>query len=183
MTRRGKGVRWVLLCEDSNHIRFARYVFLKLGYSYHELRVQQSPPGKGAAEQWVRKQYANEVRVHRRKASSQQVGLAVVIDADRHTVKERHAQLSKELTNAELPDRGSNERIVLWVPRRHIETWVAYLLEHDVNEEDDCKSLVRDVDYRPPTDRFVSLSHDRDEKPVELLPSISVAFDELDRLS
>lgn len=172
----------MFVCEDDEHWRFARWTFLRLGYHARELRVALAPAGRGAAEQWVRQQYATEVRVHRRKAAHQNVGLVVAIDADKQTVDYRHEQLSGALDESRLDQRGNAERIVIWVPRRHIETWVADLLGHSVNEDDDCKNLVRDVDYRPAADRFVERYRDPGGRPASVLPSMSRAFDEASRL-
>lgn len=180
-----KGVRLYLVCEDDEHRRFAYRVFLRLGFHYHELRFFVSPTGRGAADRWVRQRYPEEVRAHRRRASSQSVGLLVVIDADRQTVEDRHRQLSNELTEAHLPARSSNERIVIWVPKRHIETWVAYLsdkVSQAVNERDDYKKRVRDVDYHPPAECFIQLYRDTENRPPTLLPSLSNAFVELNRM-
>lgn len=177
-----RGVRLILLCEDDEHRRFAHRVFLGLGVRRHELRFFVSPTGRGAADRWVRQRYPEEVRAHRRRASSQSVGLLVVIDADQQTVEHRHRQLSNELTEAHLPVRSSNERIVIWVPKRHIETWIAYLsdqVSQAVNERDDYKKRVRDANYRPPAERFIQLYRDTENRPSTLLPSLFHAFVEL----
>jgi hypothetical protein len=178
-----KGVRLVLLCEDDEHRRFARHVFHKLGRHYRELRTLVCPAGRGSAEQWVRQRYAEEVRVYRRRANTQQgIALVVTVDADQQTVDYRHAQLSQSLNEFALAERGTAERIVIWVPKRHIETWVADLLGQDVSEEDDCKNLMRDADYRPAADRFVERYRGPGSRPANVLPSMSRAFDETDRL-
>jgi hypothetical protein len=93
----GKGIRLLFVCEDDKHWRLSRLVFLQLGYHSRELRVSPAPAGRGAAEQWVRQQYANEVCAYRRKAGYQNVGLVVVIDADRQAVDHRHQQLAEAL--------------------------------------------------------------------------------------
>jgi hypothetical protein len=179
---RGRGVRLVLLCEDDEHWRFARLVFLRLGYHSRELRVSLSPAARGAAERWVRQQYPNQVRMHRRKASFQNVGLLLVIDADKQTVDYRHQQLSNALDEAGLDQRGPREPIVIWVPKRHIETWVADLLGHAANEDDDYKNLVRDADYRVVAGRFADRYQKPADRPANLIPSMSRAFDEMERL-
>jgi hypothetical protein len=177
-----KGVRLMFVCEDDEHWRFTRLAFLRLGYGPREMRVSLAPAGRGAAEQWVRQQYATEVRVYRRKAGHQNVGLVVVIDADKQTLDYRHEQLSEALNESGLDKRGAAERIVIWVPKRHVETWVADLRGRSVNEEDDYKNLMRDVDYRPAADRFVERYRDPGSRSANVLPSMSRAFDETDRL-
>lgn len=177
-----RGVRIVFLCEDSEHKQFAYRAFRKLDYHRRELRHSASPPGRGAAEQWVRERYATEVKAHRRRVSYQRVGLVVVIDADRNTVQKRAQQLVDELAHADQPRRETDERIAHWIPRRHIETWVAFLRDHTVDEEMDCKSLVKSDDYRPAAESFVQMYREPAQRPAELLESLALALGETDRL-
>lgn len=178
-----KAVRLVLLCEDDGQQRFAHHVFRKLGRAHREVRTLICPAGRGAAEQWVRNRYAEEVRLYRRKATAQKgIGLLVAIDADRQTVDYRHEQLANSLKTADLDKRGPDERIAVWVPKRNIETWVADLLGHTVNEEDDYKNDVRGGDFQPAAARFADRCRNHDKQPAAL-PSMSRAFDETDRLN
>jgi len=179
---RRQGTRLIILCEDDEHEQFARHTFLALGYHPREMRVVPRCAGRGAAEQWVREQYALEVRAHRRKASSQNIGLIVVIDADTSTVAKRHGQLNAHLKENNLENRGPRECIVIWVPKRHIETWIAWLSNHKVDESRDCKDLTRGADYRACAARFVHIYRDTDGRPEGLLPAMSHAFDEMKRL-
>lgn len=176
-------VRVVLLCEDDEHRRFAHHASRKLGRHYRELRLLVSPTGRGAAESWVRKRYAEEVLIHRRRASSQGgLALVVVIDADRQTVDRRHQQLAAALKQSGIEERRPSEKIVIWVPKRHIETWVTDLLQGNSNEHDDYKNVMRDVDYQPAAERFVEQYRNPSSRPPGLLPSMSRAFDETARL-
>ena len=177
-----RGVRLILICEDGEHERFARYTFLGLGFNRRELRFFVSPSGRGAAEQWVRKRYAPEVRTYRGKASYQHVGLAVIMDADRRKVSQREEQLAAELADVGEPARETHERILHWIPRRHIETWVAFLRGRDVDEEMDCKSLVGNSDYRPAAESFVQIYREATPRPAQLLESLSLALEEAARL-
>lgn len=175
------GVRLVVICEDDEHCRFSRRALVGLGFHYRELRFSISPAGRGAAEQWVREQYPSEVKTYRRKARSQYIGLIVLIDADSRSVQERHDQLDAILREQTLPPRSSHEAIVLCIPRRHIETWIAFLLGRQVDETTDCKAMVRNEDYRMPARRFVELHRGAANRPVNL-PSMERAFAELKRL-
>jgi len=177
-----RGVRLVLICEDREHERFARHAFLRLGFHRRELRFLTSPSGRGAANHWILNRYADEVRAHRHRSSSQKVGLVTVIDADKKTVAERHKQFSDQLKNAALPARSDDECIVLWVPRRHIETWVAYLRGEKVDEEMDCTRLAPDTAYPSAAASFIQRYRQKSDRPKNLLPSIATAFDETDRL-
>jgi hypothetical protein len=177
-----RGVQLILICENGEHERFARCAFLKLGFHRRELRFSLSPAGRGAAEQWVRKQYADEVRAYRRKVGHLQVGLVVLIDADRETVAQRERRLADELRHSRQQERQARERIVHWTPRRHIETWVAFLRDHTVDEEMDCKSLVSTDDIRPAAESFVQMYREPGRRPTGPLGSLALAWGETDRL-
>ena len=182
--RSGRGVRVVVLVEDEQHDRFAYRVLLQLGFHYRDIRVVPYPQGRRSGEQWVRENYPGQVKAHRRKASFQRVGLVVLIDADTRTVAHRHNQLAQKLQKAGLKARSGEEAIIIWVPKRNIHTWVAYLLDRevDVNEQDDYERLVRDEDYRTPAERFVELYREASARHDDLLPAMSKAFTELQRL-
>jgi hypothetical protein len=179
----GNGVRLVVLCEDSAHQRFAHRVFKKLDRGYRELRALICPSGRGAAEQWVRNHYAAEVRLYRQKAAAQSnIGLLVAIDADKQTVEYRHEQLATALEQARLDQREPDERVVIWVPKRHIETWIAHLLGQIADEETDYKNVMRDADYRPAAQTFVERYRNPANRPASSPPSMERAFDETSRL-
>jgi hypothetical protein len=177
-----RGVQVVLICEDGEHERFARFALLELGFHRRELRFFLSPSGRGAAEQWVRQRYAEEVRAHRRKAGYRQVGLVVVIDADEETVAGRERRLANELRHSKQQERKERERIAHWIPRRHIETWVAFLRDQSVDERMDCKGLVDARAYRPATRTFVEIYREPKRHPVALLPSLAHGLNETNRL-
>lgn len=55
---------------------FYRYL-LNCGFSHHEIRVEQSPSGRGSAENWVRKRFVQEVSVDH----NNQIGLGMTAPA------------------------------------------------------------------------------------------------------
>ncbi len=57
-------VKIVLLCEDSQHEAFARRFLKGMGWNTRELRVEKSPSASGSAEQWVREEFPNELRIY-----------------------------------------------------------------------------------------------------------------------
>lgn len=142
----------VLLCEDEQSACFARRFLKRRGFSSHDLREQIAPPGKGSAEQWVRERLPKEVMAFREKRS---LGLFVLTDADAHTVAERIETLAKKCREEHVSWREAEEPIMLIIPRRNIETWLAYLRGQDVDEtlvypkyaaEADCRDEVRGLD-------------------------------------
>ena len=106
-------------------------------YNPHKIRVQKCPSGRQAGEQYVRQKYAAEVKAYRRRASCTETWLIVVIDADTGSVRNRMDELNAELDEHGLEARTNDEKIVIVVPRRNMETCFRYLQGHPVNETDD----------------------------------------------
>jgi hypothetical protein len=179
---RKKGVRVVVLAEDQALVRFARNALMTLGFSGHEIRLREYSVGKNA-KQWVTRNYPEEVRAHRRQARHQQVALLVGTDADEQTVAQRRGALEHALAEAGIDRREDHERIVLWIPKRHIETWLLFLAGQDVTEDENCKHRVRDPDFVAAGRSFVDLLRRvRREPATDALPSLRTAFEETRRM-
>jgi len=177
-----RGVRAIVLGEDDDHLRFARYTLLKLGFHGREVRSLGVPAARGAGDQHVKKCYAAEVRLHRRRASHQHVVLLVLIDADTTSVEDRFGQLASVLSDAQLPAHEQREAIIIWVPKRHIETWIAYLASHGVNETDDFKHVAASLSRRASAECFATLLQDSNQRRTDTPASMTVAFEESLRL-
>jgi hypothetical protein len=121
----------VILCEDILHDCFVRYV-LGIGGRDRELRI--SPRADGSAEQWVREQFAREVRAIR--SCGRKAILVVVTDADKNSVEDRRESLLKSLDKAEVERPKEDEGIFILIPKWEIETWLKYLEDGVFNEED-----------------------------------------------
>ncbi len=125
-------VKLVLLCEDSQHEAFLRRFFERAGWNPRAMRVEKSPKGRGAGEQWVRERFPRELQALRRRHVA--AILAAMVDADRSTVEERIAAFDAACSQTGVPPRRPDEPVAIFVPRRSIETWIAYLSGRDVNE-------------------------------------------------
>jgi hypothetical protein len=180
--RVGRGIRISVVGEDDDHDRFAWHALLALGFHPREIRLVPRPADPGAAEQWVRAQYAREVPVCRRKSASQQVALLVLIDADAHATAHRHRQLGDALRSAGLPPRRPDERIVIWVPKRSVETWVAFLRCDAVDETIECPHAVFPADYRAAARLFIDWYRNTGSRTKTPLDSINTAWAETQRL-
>lgn len=75
-------VKIVLLCEDSQHEAFTRRFLKGVGWNIRELRVEKSPSASGSAEQWVREEFPNELRIYRQRKARAASALIAMIDAD-----------------------------------------------------------------------------------------------------
>ncbi len=136
-------VQVVILCEDQQQEVFARHFFMEKGFSRHSIRSRICAKGKQSAEQYVRDQYPIEVQAYRRKAMYMGLALSVSIDADRRQVIERKQQMDKALIDNGLEARKVSEKIVVWVPKRNIETWIHFLMDNDVDENSEYEVVVK----------------------------------------
>lgn len=108
------------------------------GLSFRECRFERSARGSGSGEQFVRNRYSAEVKEHRRRVGKGASALLVVmVDADVGTTQHRASQLSDALQAAGMENRGDDELIFVFIPRRHVETWIRALLGCQVNEVTD----------------------------------------------
>ena len=142
----------VLLCEDEQMACFARRFLKRRGLTARDIREEKAPPGKGSAEQWVRNRYPIELKAYR---DEQADALLILTDADRLSVEERLKTLADECLKENVPQRRPEEQVILVVPDRNIETWLAYLRGQDVDNttvyekykaEADCRNEVKVLD-------------------------------------
>lgn len=129
MSRR---VQLVLLCEDKQHEAFARRFLNEMGWETRSMRVEKSPGGRGAGEQFVRKRFAVELKAHRSRPVSQ--ALVVLIDGDTDGVSARLQQLNQACREALVAERTGEDRVAIFIPTWNVETWLVYLDGEDVTE-------------------------------------------------
>lgn len=144
-----RAARMVVLCEDAQHRTFAYRLLKDLGFPRRRIRVEQAPAGQGAAEQFVRETYPDEVRLHRRKSARMNIGLIAIVDADTVSVQQRVQDFDKELDRRDLGRRRPDERICILIPKRNIETWIYALFGKKVNETDSYPKLDREAACQP----------------------------------
>ena len=170
----------IILCEDRQHEVFIRTFLVGRGISPHRIRVRIAPGGRGSGEQYVRRQYPREVKVYRSKRHHLNIALATMIDADMKSVADRQNELNASLIEAQLNKRQKNERIGIFVPKRNIETWIYYLMDHAVDEATDYAPLKKKGDCKPYVKRFARDCH----QPLEHKAprSLQAACKELSRI-
>lgn len=159
--------KMVIVCEDSQHRVFV-YRLLKAFGLHRRIRIEVAQEGRGAADQWVRQRYPEEVAAYRRATMS--VGLITVIDADENTVRSRRQELNDVLVSNGLDRRKSEERICLLIPKRNIETWIYALRGKDVNETDTYRKLDKESECQPAVDQLVRFI--RNDCPKQLISSL-----------
>lgn len=179
----GRGVRFTVLVEDRALERFVRECLYALGVHTREIRFIPFPVGRGSAKHWIDREYPTQVQAHRRR-SSENIVLIVGTEADELTVERRLQRVANTLEAAGMPARTSQERIAIWVPRWHIETWLLFLIGYEVDESTNLKDRAGEVDIKAAAREFVRRFrrwlHDPSSEP--LLPSILSAFEETRRI-
>lgn len=165
-----RAARMIVLCEDLQHATFIRRLLKELGFPKRRIRVNRSPDGGGAADQYVRNYYSQEVEEHRRKKAHLHIGLVTAIDADENPVQYRYRQLNQELDSEDLERRGNDEEICILVPKRNIETWIYALSGSEVNETENYGKLDNEGDCQPAVEQVVQYL--RDGWPNDLISSL-----------
>lgn len=150
-------VKIVLLCEDSQHEAFIRRFLKGMGYNTRELRVEKSPSGRGAADQYVRNRFPKELKAYRDRSHRAASALIAMIDADGNEVQGRISELKQECQSEGVPFREPGEAVAIAVPRRNIETWIHYLNAEQANETDVYSKLDIERGCKPAVIKLVHL--------------------------
>jgi len=139
-----RNVQVVILCEDRQHEAFARRFLERTGKDIRVQRVEVSPKGRGAGEQFVRERFRKELAYYRARKHRVEQALIVLIDADGRDVAARMEQVESSCSSEGEGRRQADERVAIFVPARNIETWLAYLDGQTVNEGDSYPRLKRE---------------------------------------
>ena len=127
-------VKYIVVCEDKQQATFVQRFLKRTGLATkHNLRIEKSPAGRGAADQFVCNTYVKELRALR-KAHVGSV-LLVMIDGDKLGVNGRMRQLDAACRAQSVETRSSGDPVAITVPTWNIETWLAYLNGEEVSED------------------------------------------------
>jgi len=174
-------VRIVLLCEDRKTDVFVRRFLKHRNFSNRDVTTLPFPGGKGSGEAWVRSQFPKELTAIRTQHGA---CLIVVIDADNRTVEDRHRQMRDVCEQAGVAPRSEHDPVIIGVPRRNLETWLAYLNGKEVDEETDYKTrgAGSESDCKPLADRLYEMCHRDQRLRVPAPPSLEAACEEYQKL-
>ena len=123
-----------ILCEDTQHEAFALRFLKEVGRETRQIRVIKAPGGRGSAEQFIRGQFPVELQALRRQHGN--VSLVTMVDGDRFGLSMRLKQLDSACDEEMVPRRRSNESAFVFVPTWCIETWLAYLDDESVFDDE-----------------------------------------------
>lgn len=151
-------VQTVMLCEDIQQEVFLYRLLKHMGRGdQRTITVKRSAKGKGSAEQYVREQFPKEVQAFRSKSSYLNLCLIVMVDADIVSIGERIGQLEESLEEAGQDRRTAEERILILVPKRNIETWIRYLDGEIWDETTEYAKLCNERDCMPAVEKLIAL--------------------------
>jgi hypothetical protein len=186
--------QYIILCEDMLQRVFV-YRFLR-NYDVNPRAIfpVKLPDGDGSGEKYVRTEYPNQIKAYRdrrsKTKSTENTVLIVVIDADNGLVENRQKQLSDAARSVEVAPRSDDDLIVHLIPKRHIETWLAFLGKaNNVDEETSYKPQhsfhKKEHESHPLIDEFTEMfrSLRQHQLPLNSPPSLMRALEkELERL-
>lgn len=172
----------IVLGEDRRHQNFARGVLKEAGYDLRDIYPCSLPAGRGAGEQYVRKQLPAQVLAFRRRTAKAKTALVVLVDADTKSTGEVRRMLSDELRAQKMDPIGAKDRAAVLVPRRNIETWVVVLDGETADETNDYRGRVSDGKLQPAGREFLSRLKAAPCPPQDWLPSMKESAAEARKL-
>jgi len=171
-------VQLVLLCEDRQHETFCRRFLEKAGWSKRRVRVEIAPSGRGSAEQFVRKRFPVELSAYRANRHRVAQALIVMLDGDTKGVSARMKELDDACLCNSMSPRNDDERVAVFIPTWNIETWLAYLDGHDVDEtRKDYPRLSRQRDCQEHVNRLYEMC-EKNQLRQHSPPSLDAACEE-----
>lgn len=174
------GVRITLLCEDSQTDSFVRRFLKRRNFHGRDVRTLPLPEGRQSGEQWVRERYPAELRTIRGRQGAY---LIVVTDADDRSTNDRRRQLEAACREQNVPARTGADPVILIVPRRNIETWLAYLdAGNEVDEAKTYPRLKRERDCDRHAGTLFGMCRDARQLDAAAPPSLREACEEYSRL-
>lgn len=173
---------YMVLCEDMQMKSFIQGFLSHQGISSRKYRFRDIPAGRGCGEAYVRREYPSEVKEMKRKNYIRKA-LIVCLDADNRSVSERKKQLEQECIDQEMNQVQDKESpIIIWIPKRQIETWIRFLRGEDTDESRDYRHDGKPERCRREAELLSGLFQRTVSLDRELLPSIEYARDEYDRV-
>lgn len=137
--------RFRALYEDRSHEQWLRGLVDLARIPARDLTLEPKAQS-GSGEQWVRERFPVLLKEHRSLKNAQRsLWLVVVADAD---LQDRARILREAIANAGLDPVSPDDRVLLLIPARNIETWAWCLLDHTVDETTDYKHEVEHTGIR-----------------------------------
>lgn len=126
--------QYYILCEDAQMDSFIN-AFLKCnGISSRKRYTIPIPAGQGCGEAFVRRKLPTEIKMLHSKNYN---NLAVIActDADKLSVANREKMLIDEVKKEFPKWENKDEMLIVWIPKKEIETWIEFFKDPEVDEE------------------------------------------------
>lgn len=133
--RLDKNYRYEILCEDKQSYCYIRYFLIAQGINGRHITPCPFPVA-GCGEQYVRQEFPRYLKALRSKNFNSNV-LIVAIDSDNKTYNERIEQLNESCDKVSVARRDKKDKLLLFIPKKNIETWIKYFDDGQVDEETD----------------------------------------------
>ena len=106
----------------------------------------------------------------------------VVTDADKRSTATRRAELNAACNRKRIPQRNDGDPVLVIIPRRNIETWLAYLGGTEVDEDKTYPRLRRERDCDAQAAELHRMCHEAQRLDEGAPPSLQEACAEYGRL-
>lgn len=179
--RLSKDYQYQILCEDVQMRTFIQSVLTHQGINARKIRISNCPDGEGCGEAFVRREFAREYKILKSANYIRKV-LIVCTDADNLSVDERLKVLRNELENNRIKWEGASERIIMWIPKRQIETWIRLLKGEPVDEEMTFRHTGKPVSCKEEAKIFSMFCQDIANVDCSNVDSLKMAKDEYIRV-
>jgi hypothetical protein len=176
-------VHTVVLCEDTQTECFIRRFLVKQNWDRRQIRTETLPAGKGSGLVWVREKFVNELKAYRSRSTRAATCLIVAADADDMTVEERIRTLKDACAGVAVPFRQDDEHVIFVIPRRNIETWLAFLRGESVNEVDAYRKYDNESDCRGQVAKLDDCCRRKKLEPDPPPPSLAATCAEFKRIA
>ena len=176
-----KNYQYHILCEDAQSRSFINATLSDQGISARKVFCNSIPCGKGCGEVAVRRGFPKEIRRLKATSYNKQV-LIVCTDADKYTIDERKAFLDKEVISQGLKWDKQQDPIMIWIPKRQIETWIHALNQEDVDENMVFPHLGKPVSCKKQAKKFSQYCQNLIELEPPALDSIIESKNEYNRI-
>lgn len=174
--------QFVILAEDKRQYDFAR-AWLRSRFGQDRVEIRRSQTSlRGSGEQRVRERFPIELRARRQRRRDANDWLVVLIDGDGTDPDSRRQQLLKKVGQDGQTDAAieADERVLVAVPCRNIETWFRWAMGWEVEETEDYKKRFGDA---KPGSLGRKARQRCDEERKLFPPSLIDACEQLDRVA
>ena len=144
-----------ILVEDNRQQSFIRRFLLMVGVEKRQMVFAPVPDGHGSGKQWVRKNFAAQVQICRRRISRASTSMFAMMDADELTVARCLSDLNDEVIKSGQQSLDDDrDRIARLIPKWNIETWILFLTSDEdarlsVSEEQNYKDSKKSQQWDP----------------------------------